>query len=143
MKSLLIILSTSLILTMIFYSIKTITHENRLFKLKQSRPNLSRQDYINHFVQEGFDEEHVVVVHDQIRETIQMDEFSIYPEDDLHKIYGIADLDDIELVDSICKKLNLRLAQHSEIEALNNEMTSFNARYILSLTKKLAEKSRD
>lgn len=139
MKALLIILSTNLILAVIFYSLK----KKRLYKLKQSRPNLSRQDYINHFVQEGFAEEHVVVVHDQIRAFIQMDEFSIYPEDDLHKIYGIVDLDDIELVDSICKKLNLRSAQDTEIEALNNEMASFNARYILCLTKRLAEKSGD
>lgn len=73
-------------------------------KLNESRPNLTRTEYINRLVKNGFDKQHAEVVHDEIREFIQMDDFSIYPEDDIHKIYGIEDLDDIELIDTICEK---------------------------------------
>ena len=114
-------------------------NEKKLRKLNESRPNLTRTEYINQLVKSGFDKQHAEVVHDEIRGFIQMDDFSIYPEDDIHKTYGIEDLDDIELIDGICKKLNLRKAEQKDCDELNIKMKSFNAEYILTLTKKLAE----
>ncbi len=70
-----------------------------------------------------------------------MDDFSIYPEDDIHKIYGIEDLDDIELIDTICKKLNLRKAEQKDFDELNKKMKIFNAEYILTLTKNLMKEN--
>ncbi len=116
-------------------------NEKRLRKLNQSRPNINRTEYVNRLVKNGFDSRHSEIVHDEIREFIQMDDFSIYPEDDIHKIYGIEDLDDIELIDTICKKLNLRKAEQKDCDELNKKMKIFNAEYILTLTKNLMEEN--
>ncbi len=132
------IIGTIIILVVIFY-VQNKWDKERLCKLNESRPNLTRAEYIDLLVKEGFDKQHVEVVHDQIRKFIQMDEFSIYPEDDIHEIYGIKDLDDIELVDGICKKLNLRKMEQKDCDELNKKMTLFNAKYILTLTKILDE----
>jgi hypothetical protein len=113
--------------------------KNRLQKLNISRPNLTRTEFINRLVKSGFDMQHVEVVYDEIRDFIRVNNFSIYPEDDIHKIYGIKDLDDIELIYRICKKLNLRKPEQKDCDKLNKEMKKFNAEYILTLTKNLME----
>ena len=139
MSKTIIILGTIIFLMLIFSYVQNKRNEKKLRKLNESRPNLTRTKYINRLVKNGFDKRHVEIVHDKIREFIQMDDFSIYPEDDIHKIYGIEDLDDIELIDTICKKLNLRKAEQKDCDELNKKMKIFNAEYILTLTKELAE----
>jgi len=124
---------------LVFSYIQNKRSENRLRKLNESRPDLSRTEYINRLVKNGFNKQHAEVVHDEIREYIQMDDFSIYPEDDIHKVYGVEALDDSELIDTICEKLNLRKAEQKDCDELNKTMKLFNAEYILTLTKKLAE----
>ncbi len=139
MNKSIIIIGTIFFLFIIFGYIQNKRNEKRLRKLNESRPNLTRTDYINRLVKNGFDKQHAEVVHDEIRKFIQMDDFSIYPEDDIHKIYGIEDLDDIELIDTICEKLNLRKAEQKDCEGLNKKMKTFNAEYILTLTKSFAK----
>ena len=68
-----------------------------------------------------------------------MDDFSIHPEDDIHKIYRIEDLDDIALVDNVCEILEIKKAEPKDCDELNKKLKVFNAVYILTLTKKLAE----
>ncbi|MEP3448359.1 MAG: hypothetical protein ABJN47_08205 [Nonlabens ulvanivorans] len=67
-----------------------------------------------------------------------MDNFSIYPEDDIHKIYAVEDLDDVELIDVICKKLNLREVVQEDIDELDKTLKIFNAEYILTLTNHIS-----
>ena len=71
---------------MIFSYIQNKRHEKRLRVLNESRPNLSRKEYINRLVTNGFEKQHAEVVHDEIQGFIQMDNFSIYPEDDILEI---------------------------------------------------------
>ncbi|PIA81713.1 hypothetical protein BFR04_13335 [Gaetbulibacter sp. 4G1] len=139
MNKTLIIIGGIVFIMLIFSYIQNKRNENRLRKLNKSRSNLTRTEYINRLVKNGFDKQHVEVVHDEIREFIQMNDFSIYPEDDIHKVYGIDGLDDIELIDVICEKLNLRKAEQKDCDELNKKMKSFNAEYILTLTKNLVE----
>ncbi|MEA1787595.1 hypothetical protein U1E44_15950 [Arenibacter sp. GZD96] len=136
-----IIIGTIIFLILVFSYIQNKRNEKKLRKLNESRPNLTRTEYINRLVKNGFEKQHAEIVHDEIREFIQMDDFSIYPEDDIHKIYGIEDLDDINLIDSICEKLNLRKAKQKDCEELNEKMKIFNAEYILTLTKNLTEEN--
>lgn len=124
---------------MIFGYIQNKRNEKRLRKLNESRPNLTRTEYINRLVKSGFEKQHAEVVHDEIREFIQMDDFSIYPEDDIHEIYRIEEIDDIELIDEICKKLNLRKVEQKDCDELNKKTRNFNAEFILTLTRNLAE----
>jgi len=139
MNKTIIIIGTIIFFFSLLGYIQNIRNKKRLQKLNESRPNLTRTEYINRLVKKGFDKQHAEVVHNEIREFIQMDEFSIYPEDDIHKIYGIEDLDDIELIDKICEKLNLRKAEQKDLDEVNKEIKLFNAEYILTLTKNLAE----
>jgi len=125
----------------IFGYIQNKRNEKRLRKLSGSRPKITRTEYINQLVKKGFEKQHAEMVHDEIREFIQMDDFSIYPEDDIHKIYGMEDLDDIELIDTICEKLNLRKAEQKDCDELNEKMKVFNAEYILTLTKNLTKEN--
>ncbi len=141
MNKTIIIIGVIIFLFVIFGYIQNKRNEKKLRKLNESRPNITRTEYINRLVKNGFDKQHAEIVHDEIREFIQMDEFSIYPEDDIHKIYGIEDLDDIELIDTICEKLNLRKAEQKDCDVLNNKMKIFNAEYILTLTKNLTEEN--
>ena len=139
MNKTIIIIGAIVIMILVFSYIQNKRNKKNLRELSESRPNLTRSDYINRLLVKGFDKLHVEVVHDQLREFIQMDEFSIYPEDDIHIIYGIVDLDDIELIDRICKKLNLRKAEQNDFEEVNKKTKIFNAEYILTLTKILSK----
>src|SRR5690606_37106226 len=107
--------------------------------LNESRPKLTRSEYINLLVEKGFDKHHVEVVYDNIRKLIAMDDFSIYPQDDIHDAYAIDDLEDIEFMDTICKELNLRKANQKDCNLLNKEMKTFNAEYILTIIKNIAK----
>lgn len=134
-----IIIGTIIFVFLIFSYVQNKRNEKKLQKLKKSRPNLTRSEYITQLVNKGFNQLHAEVVHDKIREFIQMDDFSIYPEDDIHKIYGIEDLDDIELIDGICEKLSLRKTEQKDCDELNKKLKIFNADYILTLTRNLAK----
>ncbi|MFC7357094.1 hypothetical protein ACFQO1_05305 [Jejudonia soesokkakensis] len=133
-----IIIGVIIFLILIFSYVQNKRNDKKLRKLNKSRPKITRTEYINRLVKSGFEKRHVEVVHDEIREFIQMDDFSIYPEDDIHKIYGVENLDDIELIDNVCEKLNLRKAEQKDCDELNKSVEIFNAKYILTLTKRLA-----
>ena len=139
MNKTIVIFLAIIFLLLILGFIQNKRNEKKLHKLNESRPNLTRAEYISRLVKGGFDKKHAEVVYDEIREFIQMNHFSIYPEDDIHKIYGIEVLDDEDLLDEICKKLNLRKPKQIDRDTLNKKMKSFNAEYILTLTKNLSE----
>ena len=139
-----ILIIIGIIISMIFILgyIQIQRWKNKLQKINNSRPKLTRTEYINRFVNSGFDKRHVEVVYDEIKNFISMDDFSIYPEDDIHKVYRIEDLDDIALVDKICETLEIKKAESKDCDELNKKLKIFNAEYILTLTKKSAEEPK-
>lgn len=139
MSQTIVIVLAIIFLLLVLGFIQNKRNEERLHGLNESRPNLTRAEYISRLVKAGFDKRHTEVVYNEIRDFIQMNHFSIYPEDDIHKIYGIEVVDDTILLDEICKKLNLRKARQIDLDTLNKKMKSFNAEYILTLTKNLSE----
>jgi hypothetical protein len=139
MTKTIIIIGIIIFLVLIFSYIQNKRWENQLQKINENRPNLTRAEYIDRLVKNGFDKKHVEVVHDEIKDFIAMDNFSMYPEDNIHKLYRIEDLDDVELIDGICKKLNIKKAEQKDLDLINKEFKQTTAEYILTLTKKLAE----
>ena len=139
MTKTIIIIGIIIFLVLIFSYIQNKRWENELQKINENRPNLTRAEYIDRLVKSGFDKKHVEVVHDEIKDFISMDNFSMYPEDDIHKLYRIEDMDDVELIDGICKKLNIKMAEQKDLDLINKEFKQTTAEYILTLTKKLAE----
>jgi hypothetical protein len=139
MTKTIIIIGIIIFLVLIFSYIQNKRWENQLQKINENRPNLTRAEYIDRLVKNGFDKKHVEVVHDEIKDFIAMDNFSMYPEDNIHKLYRIEDLDDVELIDGICKKLNIKKAEQKDLDLINKKFKQTTAEYILTLTKKLAE----
>ena len=139
MNKIVIIIGIIIAMILILGHIQIQRWKNKLQKINNSRPKLTRSEYINRFVNSGFDKRHVEVVYDEIKSFIAMDDFSIHPEDDIHKIYRIEDLDDIDLVDNVCEILEIKKAEPKDCDELNKKLKVFNAEYILTLTKKLAE----
>ena len=139
MNKIVIIIGIIIAMILILGHIQIQRWKNKLQKINNSRPKLTRSEYINRFVNSGFDKRHVEVVYDEIKSFIAMDDFSIHPEDDIHKVYRIEDLDDIELIDNVCEILEIKKAEPKDCDELNKKLKVFNAVYILTLTKKLAE----
>lgn len=86
MNKIVIIIGIIIAMILILGHIQIQRWKNKLQKINNSRPKLTRSEYINRFVNSGFDKRHVEVVYDEIKSFIAMDDFSIHPEDDIHKI---------------------------------------------------------
>lgn len=139
MTKTLIITLTILFLIGVFDYLQKRHYIKTLRNLNERRPHLSRSEYINLLVKKGFDRCHIEVVHDNISQLVNIYNFSIYPEDDIHNSYAIDDLEDIEFIGKICKALNLRQVNKKDYNQLSKEMKVFNAEYILTLTKQIAQ----
>ncbi len=133
-----IIIASIVFLFVIINYIQSKRYDKKMQQLNDSRPHLTREEYIDRLTNKGFDRQHVEVVHDEIRAHLLMNDFSIYPEDNIHKVYGIVDLDDIQLMDDICKKLKLREVMQYDIDEVEKTLKVFNAEFILALTKRLS-----
>lgn len=108
----------------------------RLITLANSRAFLSREDYVKHFTDKGYLKKHAEVLHDKLIEFIGLENYSVYPEDDLRKIYGFEDLDDVDFINQIISILNLRKLNDVDYNHAENKANLFNAEYILTLIKK-------
>ncbi len=104
-----------------------------LQKLNFNRPKLEREEYILILLDKGFERNHIEVVHDEINEFIDINNFSMYPEDDIHRLYKIVDLDDVELIDRICNKLNIRNAEQEDYDLTGKKYRNTTAESILYL----------
>ena len=138
MNKTVIVIGLVIFLLIVYSFVQKRRTKKELRELLESRPKLRRMEYINRFVIKGFDKHHAEVVHDTIKEFIQMEDVSIYPDDDIHVIYGVEELQDMELIDRVCDKLNLRKANQKDCDELNETLKIFNAEYILTLTRNLA-----
>ena len=130
MNKIVIIIGIIIAMILILGHIQIQRWKNKLQKINNSRPKLTRTEYVNQLVNSGFDKKHVEVVYDEIREFISMDDFSIHPEDDIHKIYRIEDLDDIALVDNVCEILEIKKAEPKDCDELNKKLLRCSDNYL-------------
>jgi len=106
----------------------------KLLKISTSRPALNRFDFIDKMELEGFEYDKIVATYDAIKELLQLDEFHIYPTDNLLKLYKMDDLDIYEMIVQLCEQLEVNYPsqeQHDEVFQLNNE--NFDTIFILRL----------
>ncbi len=138
----LLIIIIGFIIFILFFSFhETKKGEEEMRRFSDSRPYLSKTKYINILVSKGYEKQQIEIVYDTIKEFITWDFFCIYPEGDIYKIYGLDDLDDIELFDVICGKLNLRKVEQKDCDLISDQFETVNAEYILALTKIIAQES--
>lgn len=133
-----LIIIIGIILTIGFYSLyQTKKGEQEMKKISDSRPYLSKNEYIDILINKGYLSKHIEIVYDTIKEYIDWDFFVMYPEDDIYRIYGIDDLDDVELFDEISKKIGVRKVEQKDIDSLSGNFEIVNAEYILAIMKSL------
>ncbi|MGL1888302.1 MAG: hypothetical protein OCD76_17435 [Reichenbachiella sp.] len=135
-----IIIIASLIVVYIVYAIYSNKNfEQSLKKLASKRPIITKEDFIKKMKTEGFEDNHIETVYDELNDYLKVDGFYIYPDDNIHEVYKINDLDDVELVDSICKKLGIPTPEQSDYDELGKQHSLLTPRTILILLKKLNE----
>ena len=142
MSKAIIIIAFLILLILAFSYIQHRRWEKQLQEINLSRPKLNRSEYIERMVEKGFDRKHAEVVYDEVKEFVALDNFSLYPEDDIHKLYGIEDLDEIDLIDRICERLDLRKVEQKDCDVVNKLFETTTAEYILTLTKKLEREKK-
>ena len=138
------IILITIVVTLLYvgFALTKRNRKQRLHIINERRAFLDREGYIKRLTDRGFDAHHAQIIHDQIRAWIGMEQFSIYPEDDINRIYGLTMLDNETLLDYISKALGLRFATASELEALSKGHKYFNAVHIARIMQKyVAEQS--
>jgi hypothetical protein len=97
-----------------FRTFKFIEHgqwKRKLRMLDAMRPRLIRSEYIKRVEEMGFKIKDVKVVYNVINEYIALDDFSMYPEDNINNYY-LKDKSDLPLLlERICKKLKISANQ--------------------------------
>lgn len=109
-------------------------YTKKLKTLANSRPALTKEQYLLAFTSIGYNESHVEVIYDEIKSYMHYKWFFIYPEDDFYRDYEIdpEDLDD--MVVEMYNKLSLTFPEQHVINAFyerrSNKMDTL---YLLDL----------
>jgi len=61
--------------------------EKNLLVLNETRPWLGRAEYVERVARKGFERKHIKVVINTLEEYISLESFSMYPEDNILKLY--------------------------------------------------------
>ena len=108
--------------------------KQKLLKLAASRPLLNKFDFIDRMEFIGFEYDKIAATYDEISGLMQLDDFSIYPEDDLLNLYKIDDMDIHEMIEHLCEKLEVNFPSTEQCEeAFQSNGENFDTVYILKL----------
>lgn len=113
--------------------------KSKLKSLSKKRKGVSKSEYIQYFQNEGFEKTEIEVVHDKLKLFLAEHGFQLNPEDDFHKDYRISDLDDIELISQAFESLKLPFPKQEDYDLINQNFTTLNSRYLLTLIKNQKE----
>lgn len=107
-----------------------------LKRLSQSRPMLSKAEYIGILAKKGYDSNRVGVAYDVLQEYIGIPEFSLYLQDDFKRDYQIDPEDYEDLIVKIFDRLQLTLPEQKQVDTLNKKYQKhLNVEYVLELLK--------
>jgi hypothetical protein len=136
MEFLLIILLI-IIVVIIWGLIEKRIHKNELLELNKERKNLSKSEFVENFISKGYDYDVISKIYDELILHIGIENFVILPEDDLHKICNLHDLDDIELIDRICQNLEIEKPSQKDFDSLADKYDYLNFESLLELARRL------
>ena len=134
MKTILIIILIVVVLTIIFI-IQKKARRNKLLELTKQRKRFTKTDFIKYFELKGFREDNISFIYDEIFKFIELKDFSLMPNDNLHEICGFIDLDDVEFVGLICSKIGINIPSQSSFDILNEKYINFTPEYLFDLIK--------
>jgi len=111
--------------------------KNKLLKLNKERQNLSKAEFVENFISKGYDYDVISKIYDELIRYIGIEDFVLLPDDDLHKICDLHDLDDIELIDRICQLLKIEKLSQKDFDSLTDKYDYLNFESLLELTRNL------
>lgn len=93
-------------------------------RLAKERDPLGESDFVARIVDAGGDQEAARFVHEKLQGWLYAEGFTPYPEDDLERIYGIAEEElDEDLILDILKQIGLSPPSGERIKAFGNVST--------------------
>ena len=128
------------LLSLLYWFAKSKAHEQNLKKLHENRPTLSKTAYVEYFLKLGYKKERIDVLYQELNKFIKHPGFSIYPEDDLLKMYGLDGLDDVLLIKTICEKLSIQKPEQEDLDYLEANFKVFDAEQIMNFLDYLEHK---
>jgi len=140
MKVLIFFIVIFVVLLGVFINNRDEKKRKKVLDSNKNRPFLKKEDYIKQLIQKGFKKEHIEAFYNETKKTIGIENFTMYPEDDIYENYALWDLDDIDLIDNVCYKLGKRKIEQKDIDELSKTFKTYNAESILTMISKL-EKS--
>lgn len=132
MKTILILISIIVVLTLIYF-IQRKDRRNKLLDLDKTRKRFTKTDFIKYFELKGYNEDSISAIYDEIFKFIELKDFSLMPNDNLHEICGFIDLDDVEFMDRICSRLGINNPIQDDLDILNEKHKNFTPEYLLDL----------
>lgn len=127
-----------IIIVIIFWGlIERRTHKHKLLRLNKERQHLSKAEFVKNFISKGYDCDIVSKIYDKLILYIGMQDFVLIPEDNLNKICGLHDLDDIELIDKICQLLEIEKPSQKDFDSLASKFDYLNFEFLLELARGL------
>jgi hypothetical protein len=122
-----------LISSFVFTYLKTQTKIKKLKEINKNRNKLSKEDFVKYFEKKDYKNEYSSTLYDEIKNRIKLNDFILFPEDDLRKICDLNDMEDIEFIDKLCIKLNLAKPDQIDLESLSQKYSTMNSEYLLDL----------
>lgn len=108
--------------------------KRKLLKISDNRPILNRFAFFERMESQGFEYHKIVATYDAVYDLLQLEDFSVYPEDDLLKLYKFDDMDIHEMIEELCEKLEVNFPSTEQCEEVfQSNGENFDSVYILKL----------
>ena len=134
-----ITLGIILLFALVLFFLNRTSRKKRLIAINSSRSLLSRDRYLGIHVPMGFKKRHVEVLYDVLHDSIGIIGFCLHPDDDIIKMYEVADLD--ELIENMCTKLGLRKPLQEDFDQMQKQFKIITAEVVLTLLKRLDQET--
>ena len=136
-QTILIVIIVFLFIWTIYQSIQSSSaYSKGLKKLLEDsakRPQLTKSEYVKLLMNKNYSKEHIEAIYDTTAVHLVNKSFSFYPQDDIHILCKLQDLDDVEFIIQVFKRIELEWSNDDDIVEINDKFNCFNAEYLLAL----------
>ncbi|TMM57166.1 hypothetical protein FEE95_11790 [Maribacter algarum] len=130
-----------IVIYLLYLNNRNETERKKVLDHNKNRPQLKKEAYIEQLAEKGFEKKHIEAYYDETKKIIGIENFTMYPEDNIYENYCLWDLDDIDLIDNVCEKLGIRKAEQKDLDELGKTFNTMNAESVLTLMKMLEKKN--
>ena len=110
--------------------------KRKLNAINDSRPALSKEEYLDRLVARGCERNNVSVTYDILSSYLNRPNFSLHPDDDIYGTYEIDPEDFEDLVTEVFQKLKKPLPSKGQVDDINQKyQKDMQVDYVLELLK--------